>query len=112
MEPSSPRRRWEQHAMRTAAAWFWSARFSVALVTSMAALAGIMIASSTPGVVALIIGTVVIASAGVYGARQLSARVMIFGAFLALLYAGSRDFAYVSIDIGHARLFVAELVLL
>src|SRR2546428_12203972 len=86
-------------------------RLSVSLVVSSAIFAGVLILSFSPGDV----GSAVMAGLGgtvaVYAARAYPARGVVFGTFIALLYAGFRDFAYLAINVGHARGFIAELVL-
>src|SRR5256885_533897 len=90
----------------------WPSRSLSFLPVSSAILASVLILTSSPSDVSIAIICGLGVAIVVYAARVHSARVVIFGTFLALLYAGSRDFAYLAIDVGPARVFVAELVLI
>src|SRR5207245_6976446 len=104
-------RRWWQGAMNNATPLFLSSGLAAALVLSAAVLTGLIVASLTPGVVALTILAGIGGVALAYVGRVYSPRVAVLGVFLALLYAGSRDFAYLAIDLGGTRVFIAEIVL-
>src|SRR2546428_11569034 len=81
------------------------------LVVSTAAIAGVGIVSSEPITVAMAVLASLITIFVAYLAQKYSTSLTVFGAFLILLYAGSRDFAYLAIEVGRVRVFVAEIVL-
>jgi O-antigen ligase len=73
---------------------------------------GMAVAWSSPDLVVL--SLLVCAAGFAMGrlAQVYSFRVVIFAAYLILLYAGSRDFAYLSIRVGREPIYISEIVLI
>ncbi len=90
---------------------FMSAR-ELWVVLGISLAAGMAVSASSPLAVVLCLIVCVAGTAFGWLAQAYSVRVVIFGTFIALLYAWSRDFAYLSVHVGHQEVFITEIVLI
>ena len=80
-------------------------------VALVALLVGVSIFVLDPIFVVICLGSLLALALFTWAAKELSLAFTVFGGFLVLLYAGSRDFAYVGVTIDVVPLFVSEMCL-
>src|SRR5262245_39728404 len=98
--------------MRAIEASAWSSLKPLIVVLGASLIAGMAVVWSSPDVV--VVSLLLCAAGFAMGriAQVYSLRVVIFSAYLILLYAGSRDFAYLSIRVGRESIYISEIVLI